>query len=68
MGTRSTAPHALHQRPVQSRTRRFGAPRSAKPRMMWMAPSTQNPAQPSVALVRMLMLTSREGTTQVREM
>jgi len=68
MGTRSIAPHNVHQRPLQSRTRRFGAPRVLKARRMCMAPLAQNAAQPSTLLVRMVMLTSQAGMTQVLEM
>ena len=68
IGTRSVAPHIVHQRPVQSRTRRFGAPRVLKARRMCMAPSIQNGAQPSIELVRMVMVTSQAGMTQVLEM
>ena len=38
-GTRSVEPHSPHQRPVQSRVLALGAPRFAKPRMMWTQPS-----------------------------
>ena len=45
----------------------LGAPRSAKSRKMFMAPSSQTSAQPSMELVRMLMVTSQAGITAVRE-
>ena len=51
IGRRSTAPHRLQKRPLQSRTLRVGAPLRAKACMMCTTPSPHSHAQPSIALV-----------------
>lgn len=67
IGTKSVAPQIVHQRPVQSRTRRSGAPRFLKTRKICIAPSIQNGAAPSMELLRTLIASSQAGMEQVRE-
>ncbi len=68
IGSRSTAPHRLQKRPLQSFTLRAGAPLRAKACMMWTTPSAHSHAQPSTALVSTDTVSSCCGYTQVREM
>src|SRR5262245_16956566 len=63
MGTRSTAPHRLHQRPRQSRTSAVGAPWRAKTCRICMIPSSQGWARPSTVLVRTESVRPRSGST-----
>src|SRR5882762_5741269 len=66
-GTRSTGPHADHQRPVQPATRRAGGPLVAKVRRTLMAPSSHKPAQPSVELDMIETVMPLSGSVAVRE-
>ena len=66
-GSRSRAPQAFHQRPVQPRTASVGLPFWARARARWRMPSSQNQASPFEALVSTERVRFRSGTTAVRE-
>ncbi len=68
IGTRSIARHTVVQRPVQSRTRRAGAPLRSNARRMLNRLSIQKPAQPSIALVSTEIVTSGSTSVAVRVM
>ena len=66
IGTRSIAPHSAPPASAPVANAPASARRvAAKARRMWMMPSSQNTAMPSMALVRTVMVRSRAGMTEV---